>query len=150
MARERMSILYDHSKRLGALVVGTGNRTEGLLGYTTVYGDNACALNPIGDLYKTEVRQLARSLGVPSRIIEKPPSADLWEGQTDEAELGISYAEVDLVLHDLFDRGLTRTEALAAGHDESLVDRAIRIEKANAWKSHLPPVARLSAEARGR
>ena len=150
MARERMAILYDHSKRLGALVVGTGNRTEGLLGYTTVYGDNACAVNPIGDLLKTEVRQLARALGIPARIIEKPPSADLWEGQTDEGELGVTYATVDLVLHDLFDRGLTREEAIAAGRDAALVDRAMSIERANRWKSRLPPVARLDAAARGR
>src|SRR5690606_26315303 len=99
MARERMIILYDQSEAFGGLVVGTGNKTEILLGYTTLYGDSASALNPLGDLYKTQVRQLARAVGVPEVIIEKAPSADLIIGQTDEGDLGYTYAEVDKLLY---------------------------------------------------
>ncbi len=98
MARERMIVLYDQSVAFRGLVVGTGNKTEILLGYTTLYGDSANALNPIGDLYKTQVRQLSRAMGVPQSILDKAPSADLWTGQTDEGELGFTYAEVDQLL----------------------------------------------------
>ena len=104
MARERMTILFDHSARLGALVLGTSNKTELLLGYGTLHGDMASAVNPLGDLYKTQVRQLSRHLGVPAVIVDKQPSADLWEGQTDEAELGFTYEEVDKVLYLLVDQ----------------------------------------------
>ncbi|HEX9617015.1 MAG TPA: NAD+ synthase, partial [Anaerolineales bacterium] len=95
MARARMIVLYDQSEAFDALVVGTGNKTEILLGYTTIYGDAANALNPVGDLYKTQARQLARALGIPEEIIQKAPTADLWVGQTDEGELGFTYEEVD-------------------------------------------------------
>ena len=95
MARARMIVLYDRSAAYKALVVGTSNKTELLLGYGTLFGDMASALNPIGDLYKTQVRQLAQAIGVPQPIVDKPPSADLWIGQTDEEELGLTYAEVD-------------------------------------------------------
>src|SRR5690349_21032525 len=95
MARARMVVLYDQSEEFKGLVVGTSNKTEILLGYSTLYGDSASALNPIGDLYKTQVRQLSQDLKVPASIIDKPPSADLWAGQTDEKELGFTYAEVD-------------------------------------------------------
>ena len=98
MARARMLVLYDHSVTWRGLVVGTGNKTEGLIGYTTLFGDSACAFNPIGDLYKSQVRQLAIALGVPEAVIRKAPSADLWPGQTDESEVGFSYAEVDRIL----------------------------------------------------
>ena len=98
MARARMIVLYDHSVTWGGLVVGTGNKTETLIGYTTLFGDSACAFNPIGDLYKTQVRQLALAVGVPEAIIRKAPSADLWPGQTDEVEVGFSYAQVDRIL----------------------------------------------------
>ena len=104
MARARMIVLYDQSVAFNGLAVGTGNKTEILLGYTTLYGDSACAINPIGDLYKTQVRQLSRALGVPEAIIAKPPSADLWIGQTDEGELGYTYAEVDRLLYLLVDQ----------------------------------------------
>ena len=90
MARQRMAVLYDHSVTWGGLVVGTGNKTESLIGYTTLYGDAACAFNPIGDLYKSQVRQVAAAIGVPEAIIRKAPSADLWPGQTDEGEAGFS------------------------------------------------------------
>src|SRR5690606_277116 len=99
MARLRMTILYDQSVPWGGLVMGTSNKTELLLGYSTIYGDSGVALQPIGDLYKTQVRELAAALGVPEQIIKKPPSADLWQGQTDEGELGFTYAEVDQLLY---------------------------------------------------
>ena len=98
MARARMIVLYDRSAAHKALVVGTSNKTELLLGYGTLFGDMASALNPIGDLYKTQVRQLAHAIGVPQPIMDKPPSADLWIGQTDEDEMGLTYAEVDQLL----------------------------------------------------
>lgn len=99
MARERMSVLYDISAELGALVIGTSNKSEILMGYGTLFGDLACALNPLGNLYKTQVRQLAYYLGVPHNIITKPPSADLWAGQTDEGELGVTYEMLDTFLY---------------------------------------------------
>jgi NAD+ synthase len=147
MARERMTILYDWSKQLPALVVGTGNRTEGLLGYTTLWGDNVCALNPLGNLLKTHVRQLARALDLPARIIAKPPSADLWTGQTDEGEMGLTYEEVDPVLVALFDRGLDRDAAVAEGFAARVVDRALALHRASGFKRRLPPVAPLSPTA---
>ena len=104
LARERMAILYDFSSRENALVIGTGNKTEALLGYCTIHGDAACAFNPIGDLYKTQVRLLAKELGVPQKTIDKVPSADLWKGQTDEGELGVTYEKVDRFLYYLVDR----------------------------------------------
>jgi NAD+ synthase len=147
MARERMTILYDWSKKLPALVVGTGNRTEGLLGYTTLWGDNVCALNPLGNLLKTHVRQLARALELPPRVIAKPPSADLWAGQTDEGEMGITYEAADPVLIALFDRGLSRDAAVAEGFDARVVDRALALHHASAFKRRLPPSAPLSPAA---
>ncbi|MHC4473523.1 MAG: NAD+ synthase [Planctomycetota bacterium] len=144
MARERMSVLYDHSQRLGALVVGTGNKTEALLGYTTQYGDNACAVNPIGDLLKTQVRQLARALGLPERVLTKAPSADLWAGQTDEDELGFSYDVVDPLLHAMFDRGLGKDALIEEGFDPALVDRVAKIHARSEFKRRLPVVAKLA------
>ncbi len=141
MARERMTILYDHSKRLSALVVGTGNRTEALLGYTTMYGDNACAINPIGAFLKTEIRWLGAALELPGRILTKPPSADLWAGQTDEGELGLTYAEVDPLLVAMFDQNLSRRKLVAAGFSEAAIDRTATLTLANSWKRRLPPVA---------
>jgi len=141
MARERMTILYDHSKRLSALVVGTGNRTEALLGYTTMFGDNACALNPIGEFLKTEIRQLGAALNLPERILTKPPSADLWAGQTDEEELGLTYDEVDPLLVAMFDQDKSRRELIAAGFAEAVIDRTASLVLANAWKRKPPPVA---------
>jgi len=104
MARERMAILFDFAKQLKALVIGTGNKTEWLLGYFTIFGDGGYSLNPIGDLYKTEVWELARFLGVPKVIIDKKPSADLWQGQTDEDELGVTYLEADKILFELLEK----------------------------------------------
>jgi NAD+ synthase len=144
MARQRMIILYDQSAAFNGLVVGTGNKTEILLGYTTLFGDSACALNPIGDLYKTQVRQLARALGVPEPLITKPPSADLWVGQTDEGELGFTYAEVDQLLYLLVDQRYTPAECVEAGFPEAFVQAVVRRIRRNQFKRVLPPIAKLS------
>ena len=127
MARARMAVLYDHSVTWRGLVVGTGNKTETLIGYTTLWGDRACAFNPIGDLYKSQVRQLAEAIGVPDAIMRKAPSADLWPGQTDEAEVGFSYAEVDRLLYWLVDRRRTPEELAEMGFEQATVDRVIRM-----------------------
>ena len=123
MARLRMITLYDRSQRDRSLVIGTSNKTEGLLGYTTLFGDNASALNPIGDLYKTQVWQMARAIGVPKSIIEKAPSADLWEGQTDEAEMGLSYSEVDELLFYMFDMREDAEELSKRGFASEFIER---------------------------
>ena len=146
MARERMTILFDHSARLGALVLGTSNKTELLLGYGTLHGDMASAINPLGDLYKTQVRQLSRHLGVPAVIVEKQPSADLWEGQTDEAELGFTYEEVDRALCLLVDQRYDASEAVAAGlFDEKFVRAVARRIQTSQYKRRLPVIAKISS-----
>lgn len=144
MARARMIILYDQSEAFGGLVVGTGNKTEILLGYTTLYGDSACALNPIGDLYKTQVRQLARDMGVPSVIIDKPPSADLWQDQTDEGELGFTYAEVDQLLYLLVDQRYRAEECVELGFEPKFVQTVVGRLQRYHYKRLMPPVAKLS------
>lgn len=144
MARQRMVILYDQSAATGGLVVGTGNKTEIMLGYTTLYGDSACALNPIGDLYKTQLRQLAAALGVPQALVDKPPSADLWIGQTDEDELGYTYAEVDRLLYLLVDQRYTPEECIQAGFEQSFVRAVVDRVRRNQFKRVLPPIAKLS------
>ena len=140
MARERMAVIYDMSALHRAMVIGTGNRTEDLLGYTTMWGDMACGINPLGNLYKTQVRLLAEYMGVPERIITKAPSADLWEGQTDEAEMGLAYADADAVLAALYDRGET-CEAVAARFGRELTDKIEVMVCRNAFKRRLPPTA---------
>jgi len=140
MARCRMIVLYDRSARDGSLVLGTGNRTEGLLGYTTIYGDSACALNPIGQLYKTEIRALSSYLGLPDSVLNKAPSADLWDGQTDEDELGVTYAEVDRLLVRMVDEGLGVSQLMALGFAEELVVRVQKRVRAMAFKRTSPPV----------
>jgi len=125
MARTRMIVLYDQSAVYDALVLGTGNKTERLLGYTTLWGDMASAINPLGDLYKTQVWQLAGALALPEHVVRKPPSADLWTGQTDEAELGFSYRDADLVLYHLVDCHRAVEEIAEMGFDRALV-RAVR------------------------
>ncbi len=149
MARARMIVAYDQSEAFKGLVVGTGNKTEILLGYTTLYGDSACALNPIGDLYKTQVRQLARALGIPEVIIAKPPSADLWAGQTDEGELGFTYAEVDKLLYLLVDQRYRPEECVEAGFDEKFVRQVFERVRRNQFKRVLPPIAKLSSRTVG-
>ena len=144
MARARMIVLYDQSEAFGGLVVGTGNKTEILLGYSTLYGDSACALNPIGDLYKTQVRQLSVALGVPDSIINKPPSADLWAGQTDEDELGFTYEEVDKLLHLIVDERYSPSECVEAGFPQESVHKVIERIRRNQFKRLLPPIAKLS------
>jgi NAD+ synthase len=144
MARLRMIILYDQSEEFRGLVVGTGNKTEILLGYTTLFGDAACALNPLGDLYKTQVRQLSRAIGVPEVIVAKPPSADLWLGQTDEGELGFTYAEVDQLLYLLVDQRYSPEECVSAGFPEKFVRAVVERVRRNHFKRVQPPIAKLS------
>ena len=144
MARERMTILYDHSARWNALVLGTSNKTELLLGYGTLYGDMASAINPLGDLYKTQVWALAEAVGVPDIIVNKKPSADLWAGQTDEGELGFSYQEVDRLLYLMVDERYTRSELIEAGFPEEFVDEvSLRIMNSQ-FKRRLPVIAKVS------
>lgn len=138
MARERMSILYDQSERYHALVVGTGNRTEGLLGYTTLWGDMACAFNPLGGLYKTQVRRFAEYLGVSGEIIAKTPSADLWQGQTDEGELGFTYDEADAILYRVVEEGMTEEEVAEEGFPSELFGRVVGRMRAMEFKRRMP------------
>ena len=144
MARMRMIVLYDQSEAFHGLAVGTGNKTEILLGYTTLYGDAACAINPLGDLYKTQARQLARDMGIPAAIIDKAPSADLWIGQTDEGELGFTYAEVDQLLYLLVDQRYRPEDCVQAGFAESFVRAVVERVRRNHFKRVLPPIAKLS------
>jgi NAD+ synthase len=144
MARMRMIVLYDQSEAFHGLAVGTGNKTEILLGYTTLYGDAACALNPLGDLYKTQVRQLAREMAIPAVIIDKAPSADLWRGQTDEGELGFTYAEVDQLLYLLVDQRYSPEDCVQAGFAESFVRAVVERVRRNHFKRVLPPIAKLT------
>jgi len=145
MARERMTILFDHSARLKALVLGTSNKTELLLGYGTLYGDMASAINPLGDLYKTQIRKLARHMGVPEVIIRKKPSADLWAGQTDEEELGFTYDEVDRVLYLMVDRRYELPDLVEAGFDERFVRAVFAKVQASQYKRRLPLIAKVSS-----
>ena len=149
MARQRMIVLYDRSAAFDALVIGTSNKTEALLGYGTLHGDMAAALAPIGDLYKTQLRAVAGELGVPEEVVAKPPSADLWPGQTDEGELGRTYDLLDRALFALVDRRWSVGRCVAAGLDRSLVEwvaaRVARME----FKRQPPPVAKLSLRTPG-
>jgi len=144
MARARMIVLYDQSEAFDGLVVGTGNKTEILLGYSTLYGDSACALNPVGDLYKTQVRQLARDLGVPDVVVNKPPTADLWIGQTDEDELGFTYTDVDQLLYLLVDQRYSPQDCVEAGFKQPFVQAVVERVRRNHFKRILPPIAKLS------
>jgi NAD+ synthase len=149
MARQRMTVLYDRSVTWGGLVVGTGNKTESLIGYTTVFGDNACAFNPIGDLYKSQVRQLAAAIGVPDSIIRKAPSADLWPGQTDESEAGFSYPVLDRLLFWRIDKRRSNEEMTALGFDPALVARVDRMIATSEFKRQVPPIAKLGPRTAG-
>ncbi len=144
MARQRMIVLYDRSSRDNALVIGTSNKTETFLGYGTLFGDTACALNPLGDLYKSQVWQLAEFLGVPKSIIEKPPSADLWEGQTDESEFGFSYKRVDHMLYYMVDERRSETELQAMGFEESFIKKVKGMIRRNQFKRKMPLIAKVS------
>jgi NAD+ synthase len=145
MARERMSILYDQSWSWRALVIGTSNKTELLLGYGTIYGDMASAINPIGDLYKTQVWQLADALGVPTAIVQKAPSADLWTGQSDETELGFQYRMIDQLLYYLVERRYAVDELERLGFDEGFIENIMRRIRDNQYKRRLPVIAKLSS-----
>ena len=143
-ARMRMSVLYDISARDNSLVIGTSNKSEILLGYGTIFGDIACAINPIGNMYKSDEFEFAKFLGVTQAIIDKKPSADLWEGQSDEEELGYSYKNMDDVLKLLIDEGKTRTELISQGIDGELIDMLEYRIKANAFKCKLLKIAHIN------
>ena len=147
MARERMTILYDQAALDGALVIGTGNKTEIMLGYSTIFGDSASAINPLGDLYKTQVWQLGRALQIPEAVVNKRPSADLWQGQTDEQELGFLYKDVDQLLYRLIDLRYSNADVIAEGFDPIFVDRVNKLVRISEYKRHLPIIARLSNSA---
>jgi NAD+ synthase len=144
MARMRMIILYDISARERALVIGTSNKTEIMVGYGTLFGDTASAINPIGDLYKTQVWQLARALGIPQQIVEKIPTADLWEGQSDEEELGFTYARLDALLYHLVDERRNDEELHKLGFDAVFVDRVKTLIQKNQFKRRPPLIAKVS------
>lgn len=143
MARERMSILFDYSSKENALVIGTSNKTEIYLGYSTQFGDSACALNPIGDLYKTNIWDLSRYLKIPNELIEKKPSADLWEGQTDEQEMGLTYKEADQVLYRMLEENKTVEEVLTEGFNKDLVDNIVRRMNRSEYKRRMPLIAKI-------
>ncbi|MCC6905098.1 MAG: NAD+ synthase [Anaerolineae bacterium] len=149
MVRQRMIILFDQSAAFNGLVLGTSNKTESLLGYSTIFGDSAAALQPIADLYKHQVRQLSRAVGVPAPIVDKPPSADLWPGQTDEGELGYTYDQADQLLYLLVDERYTLDEAVEAGFAREFVDRVWRTVRGVQFKRQMPVIAKLSRRTIG-
>jgi NAD+ synthase len=144
MARERMIILYDQSEVFKGLVIGTSNKTEILLGYSTQFGDAASAMNPLGDLYKTQLRQLSRAMNIPTPIVDKAPSADLWQGQTDESELGFTYEQVDQLLYLMVDHRYSPQECVEAGFDEKFVDLVLKRIRRHQFKRMQPPIAKIS------
>ena len=150
MARERMCILFDYSAKEKALVLGTSNKTEMLLGYSTQFGDAASAINAIGDLYKTQIWELSRHMGVPAPLIEKKPSADLWEGQTDESELGFSYKLADEILYRLVDEREKKEDIIVEGYPEEIVNKVISKIKMSQYKRKLPLIAKISTRTIGR
>ncbi len=139
MARSRMCVLYDLSSKYRALVVGTGNRTELEVGYCTQYGDSACAFEPIGNLYKTEVWEMSRILGIPEQIINKAPTADLWDAQTDEDELGISYSTLDEILYRLYNLEMKAENIVAEGFKDEDVKKVMKLYRISAFKRRMPP-----------
>lgn len=149
MARERMSILYDFSAREKAMILGTSNKTELLIGYGTIHGDMACGINPMGDLYKTQVRELGRYLGIPEKILTKKPTAGLWPGQADEEEIGLSYEELDQILYQLVDQRRSADEVVKAGFDQAKVKRIIEMIKKSEFKRKMPPIAKISTRTIG-
>jgi len=144
LARLRMIVLFDAAKERGALVAGTGNKTETQMGYCTWYGDSACSFLAIADLFKSQVWQLAEHLNLPKQVILKTPTADLWPGQTDEGELGLAYTEMDLILQGLVDLGLSPEQVIARGHDRERVRKVYDTMNRTAFKRRLPPVAQVS------
>jgi NAD+ synthase len=144
MARMRMIVLYDLSARERALVIGTSNKTEILVGYGTQHGDLASAINPLGDLYKSQIWQLAEAIGIPKPVIEKAPSADLWEGQTDEKELGITYAKLDTLLYEMIDERHSDEELRKMDFDAQLIKRVRDMIRKNQFKRRPPVIAKVS------
>jgi NAD+ synthase len=149
MARERMSILYDFSARKEALILGTSNKTELLLGYGTIHGDMASAINPIGDLYKTQIQNLAIHLDIPENIRRKIPSAGLWKGQTDEKELGLAYDKIDQILFHIVDKRKSKKAVLSLGFSEPEVNKVIGLIKKSEFKRKLPPIVKISERSIG-
>lgn len=144
MARERMTVLYDLSMAEHAMVLGTSNKTELLLGYSTLWGDSASAVNPIGDLYKTQVRQLSRYLQLPAEVLDKAPSADLWEGQTDEDELGFTYERVDALLARMVDRRQRPAQLRSIGFEDAFIERVRLLMVRSQFKRKLPVIVKIS------
>jgi len=149
MARERMSILYDHSVLEKALILGTSNKTELLIGYGTIHGDMACAINPLGDLYKSQVRALGAYLRLPPRILKKTPTAGLWPGQTDEDEIGLSYSEIDAILYELVDERRSAKEVIASGFKKEAVEKIEALIVSSEFKRKMPPIAKISSRTVG-
>jgi NAD+ synthase len=149
MARARMMVIYDRSMSWNGLVIGTSNKTELLLGYGTIFGDLASAVNPIGDLYKTQIRQLSQFMGVPAPIIEKAPSADLIPGQTDEDDLGFTYAEVDRLLYLLVDERFSPADLIAEGFSQEMVERVLLLIRRAQYKRALPIIPKISSRTIG-
>ncbi len=143
MARSRMCVLYDKSAQYKGLVAGTGNKSELLIGYCTQYGDSACAYETIGDLYKTEVWEMAKSLSIPKCVIEKKPTADLWNGQTDEEEMGITYNQLDEILYNLFELKIPKEELLKKGFNEFDLEKVIEMHNNSEFKRIIPPIANI-------
>jgi NAD+ synthase len=138
-----MSVLYDISARENSLVVGTSNKSELLLGYGTIFGDLACALNPIGNLYKSDLFEFAKYLGVNDSIVNKAPSADFFEGQSDEADLGYSYAKIDSLLKKMIDENRSKDELLALGFEDEFIEDIKKRVKINEFKRKLPIIAKI-------
>ncbi|MCR4433765.1 MAG: NAD+ synthase [Caldiserica bacterium] len=149
MARERMAILFDQAMAHSAMVVGSSNKTELLLGYSTWYGDMACSLMPIGDLYKTQIWQMAKDLGLPPQIVKKVPTADLWPGQTDEGELGFQYLLADQILYLLVDERLSPVEVEKKGFSGDLIERIVKRVERYQFKRRMPPICKLSPRTIG-
>jgi len=142
-ARLRMSVLYDISARERSIVVGTSNKSELLLGYGTIYGDLACAINPIGNIYKSDLFDFARFLGVTESIVNKAPSADFYEGQSDESDLGYIYSRIDEFLKAFVDNNSSKDELLKLGFEEEMIEKIIKRVKINSFKRELPKIAQI-------
>ncbi len=145
-ARARMVVLYDYSKPNNALVMGTGNKSEALLGYFTLYGDGGCSLAPLADVYKGQVYILAEALGLPKKIINKKPSAGLWPGQTDEGELGVTYRELDRYLYYLVEKGEAPAKLVRRGFKPAFQKRVLSLINANLFKRQVPYVAKVTGK----
>ncbi|ASM40093.1 NAD+ synthase [Campylobacter sp. RM12327] len=141
-ARIRMSLLYDYSAKIGGFVVGTSNKSELMLGYGTIYGDMACAINPIGEIFKSDIFEFAKFLKIDKTFIEKKPSADLWENQDDESDLGYSYNELDIILKEISKNGISKVD-LYNKFDKDLVDRVLYLVNKNSFKLHPPKIAKI-------